>query len=201
MVLDRDTALDGETFVQAKSLPYHFANRHKALLLQREGAYVLLTVGHPPAELLSEVSRWLREEYSWEPISEERFSSELMRHYQHSGEQASALAAGLEGNEDLAEIADALPAIADLMSSDDDAPVIRLLNALIAQAIREHASDIHIEVFEDHVSIRFRVDGVLHEVMRQQRALASMLVSPAPMLPRSDRRWGSKPSSSRVPPP
>lgn len=177
MTVDHSKAQYIEPFSQAKSLPYHFATRHKALLLHQEGTYVLSTVEYPSAELLSEVSRWLGQEYRWKRITEAQFSSELMRHYQHSGVQASVLAEGLEGNADLEEIADALPEIADLMASDDDAPVIRLLNALIAQAIREHASDIHIEVFENHVSIRFRVDGVLHEVMRQQRALASMLVS------------------------
>lgn len=161
----------------ARMLPYHFASRHRAFLKAEDDGYVLLTAGTPPAELLGEVYRWLGVEFRWQCLGADEFNRELTRHYQDTGMQASSLADDLEGSEDLEDIADLLPTITDLMDADDDAPVIRLLNALMAQAIRERASDIHVEVFEDHVSVRFRVDGVLHEVMRQQRALASLLVS------------------------
>ena len=65
----------------------------------------------------------------------------------------------------------------DLLESDDDAPIIRLINALITEAIKENASDIHVEPFESRLSIRFRVDGVLREVLEPPRQISSLLCS------------------------
>ena len=70
-----------------------------------------------------------------------------------------------------------LPAVEDLLESSDDAPIIRLLNALLSQAAREGASDIHIEAYERHTSVRFRIDGDLREVAQPHRALHAALIS------------------------
>lgn len=63
-------------------------------------------------------------------------------------------------------LAEELPETEDLLESDDDAPIIKLINAMLAEAIKEGASDIHIETFEKSLVIRFRVDGTLHEMLR-----------------------------------
>jgi general secretion pathway protein E len=70
-----------------------------------------------------------------------------------------------------------LPAVEDLLATSGDAPIIRLLNALLTQAAREGASDIHIEPYEQHSAVRFRVDGTLREVVRPNRALHAALIS------------------------
>jgi general secretion pathway protein E len=70
-----------------------------------------------------------------------------------------------------------LPAVEDLLATSGDAPIIRLLNALLTQAARENASDIHIEPYEQHSAVRFRVDGTLREVVRPNRALHAALIS------------------------
>ena len=74
---------------------------------------------------------------------------------------------------DLARLAESVPEVGDLLEQEDDAPIIRLINALLAEAIREDASDVHIETFERDLSVRFRVDGVMREVVRPKRALAA----------------------------
>ncbi len=66
------------------------------------------------------------------------------------------------------------------MDAEDDAPIIRLINAILSQAVREQSTDIHIETFEDRLSIRYRIDGVLSEVLSPQRMLAP-LISTQPM--------------------
>ncbi len=82
------------------------------------------------------------------------------------------------GNElDLYTLAEELPDTDDLLDSEDDAPIIRLINAMLTEAIKEKASDIHIETYERHLQIRFRVDGVLREILRPQRRLAALLIS------------------------
>src|SRR3546814_9280843 len=78
---------------------------------------------------------------------------------------------------DLDALALALQDNQDLLESDDDAPVIKFINGLLVEAIRVNASDIHIESFESRLQIRFRVDGVLREVMAPPRQLAARLVS------------------------
>ncbi|MBV2216844.1 MAG: Flp pilus assembly complex ATPase component TadA, partial [Diaphorobacter sp.] len=70
-----------------------------------------------------------------------------------------------------------LPAVEDLLETADDAPIIRMLNALLTQAVRDGASDIHIEPYERHSSVRFRVDGTLREVVQPNRALHAALIS------------------------
>jgi type II secretory ATPase GspE/PulE/Tfp pilus assembly ATPase PilB-like protein len=59
--------------------------------------------------------------------------------------------------------------VEDLLETEDDAPIIRLINALLTEAIKENASDIHIEPFENRLVVRFRVDGVLREVLNRKR--------------------------------
>ena len=84
---------------------------------------------------------------------------------------------GLDDNTDLAHLAEDIPESSDLLESDDEAPIIRLINALLTQAVKENASDIHIEPYENRLVIRFRVDGVLREVLQTKRAVAPLVVS------------------------
>ena len=94
-----------------------------------------------------------------------------------AGSGAMEAMGGLDDNTDLAHLAEDLPEQADLLESDDEAPIIRLINAVLTQAVKENASDIHIEPFENRLVIRFRVDGVLREVLQTKRAVAPLVVS------------------------
>src|SRR5690554_7021387 len=84
---------------------------------------------------------------------------------------------GIGDDMDLASLADSVPETEDLLEQADDAPIIRLINAILTEAVHESASDIHVETFEKRLVIRFRVDGVLREVLQPKRALASLLIS------------------------
>lgn len=79
-----------------------------------------------------------------------------------------------------------LPDSEDLLDANDDAPIIRLINAMLTEAIKEKASDIHIETYERHLQVRFRVDGVLREILRLRRNLASLLISRIKVMARLD---------------
>jgi general secretion pathway protein E len=65
----------------------------------------------------------------------------------------------------------------DILDQDDEAPIIRLVNSILNQAVKERASDIHIEPFEKFVSVRFRRDGVLHEIVRPQKRYQASITS------------------------
>ena len=83
----------------------------------------------------------------------------------------------MQGDADLSRMMQELPAVEDLLESAGDAPIIRMLNALLTQAARDGASDIHIEPYERTSSVRFRIDGTLREVVQPNRALHAALIS------------------------
>ena len=65
----------------------------------------------------------------------------------------------------------------DLLSGGDDTPIIKLINGVISQAIKNRASDIHFEPYEDKIIIRYRIDGILREVLSQDNKISSVLIS------------------------
>lgn len=105
---------------------------------------------------------------------------------------------GLEETTDLADLALDLPEQADLLESDDDAPIIRLINALLTQALKENASDIHVEPFENRLVVRFRVDGVLREVLQSRRAVAPLVVSRIKVMSKLDIAEKRLPQDGRI---
>jgi general secretion pathway protein E len=105
---------------------------------------------------------------------------------------------GLEGTTDLAHLAQDLPEQADLLESNDDAPIIRLINAVLTQAVRENASDIHIEPFENRLVVRFRVDGILREVLQSKRAVAPLVVSRIKVMSKLDIAEKRLPQDGRI---
>src|SRR5207302_6961912 len=100
-----------------------------------------------------------------ERVPEERFD-ELLRQAYEAGSDAMQAVEGLDDTTDLAHLAQELPEQADLLDSEDDAPIIRLINAVLTQAVKENASDIHIEPIEKRLVFRYRVDGVIRDVQQ-----------------------------------
>ena len=125
----------------------------------------------------------------------ERLTSEL---YEADDAAARHAAEDLGEDLDLSRLAEDLPEPADLLESEDDAPIIRLINGVLTQAIREGASDIHLEPFEERLSIRFRVDGVLREVMTPARGLAGLIVSRIKVMAQLDIAEKRVPQDGRI---
>ena len=99
---------------------------------------------------------------------------------------------------DLNDIAESLPEPEDLLESEDDAPIIRLINALLTQAVKENASDIHIEAFETRMQVRMRVDGVLREVLDPPRKLAPLIISRIKVMSKLDIAEKRVPQDGRI---
>ncbi len=110
-------------------------------------------------------------------VDAERFAAELARAYNVAGGGVAQLSQDLSRETDLARLMQDLPPAEDLLDSGAQAPVIRMINALLLQALRERASDLHFEPYEARSVVRFRVDGVLHDVIEPPRALHAALVS------------------------
>ncbi|HEV8259382.1 MAG TPA: GspE/PulE family protein, partial [Burkholderiales bacterium] len=86
----------------------------------------------------------------------------------------------------------------DLLESDDHAPIIKLINAILTQAVKDNASDIHIEPFENRLVVRFRVDGVLREALQSRRAVAPLVVSRIKVMSKLDIAEKRLPQDGRI---
>ncbi|OJU92053.1 MAG: type II secretion system protein GspE [Burkholderiales bacterium 66-5] len=157
-------------------LPYAFA-RASQLLLEEDGGQLLLW--HGPAPQPGPLSEVLRKHPS--VVLQQAPAAELAQRisaaYAQGESSAATVVSEVEGEADLSRMMQELPAVEDLLESAGDAPIIRMLNALLTQAARDGASDIHIEPYERHSSVRFRVDGQLREVVQPNRALHAALIS------------------------
>ncbi len=130
--------------------------------------------------------------------SDLEFNRLLSQHYESNRDTSFAEAEKIGGEFNLDEVARELQEPEDLLESDDDAPIIRLINALITEAIKENASDIHVEPFESRLSIRFRVDGVLREVLEPPRQIASLLCSRIKVMAQLDIAEKRLPQDGRI---
>ena len=131
-------------------------------------------------------------------IPEVDFKRQLTQKYQTGDGAAQRAAEQLDAELDLGKIADDLEQQSDLLAGDDDAPVIRLINAILSQAIKEKVSDIHIEPFEDRVAVRFRIDGVLKEVLAPKPEFATVLVSRLKVMAKLDIAEKRLPQDGRI---
>ncbi len=157
-------------------LPYAFARTHQ-LLLEDDGR--TLTLWHrpqPPAGAWSEILRMYAVD-NFQEIDAQSMAQRISVSYAGAESSAAMVMSEVEGEADLARMMQELPAVEDLLEASADAPIIRMLNALLMQAARDGASDIHIEPYERHSSVRFRIDGTLREVVQPNRALHAALIS------------------------
>jgi general secretion pathway protein E len=158
-------------------LPYAFARTHQLLLVQDESNQLTLCLhGESGASGLSEVMRKYPVQHI-ETLAAPVLIQRISAAYAQGESSAAAVVSEVESDADLSRMMQELPAIEDLLETSDDAPIIRMLNALLTQAARDGASDIHIEPYERHSSVRFRVDGSLREVVQPNRALHAALIS------------------------
>jgi general secretion pathway protein E len=157
-------------------LPFSFARDFGLLAQASEDAVdVWMSDATAPAAVAEVGRRFGRVRLN--PLSREQLETAIARAYAGSGGDAAQVVDEVESDLDLARLMQEMPAIEDLLESSDDAPVIRMINALLTQALREGASDIHIEPFEQISVVRFRIDGRLRDVVRPKKAIHAALIS------------------------
>jgi general secretion pathway protein E len=182
-----------------RALPFAFARRHGVLVLgSDDGRALTIFRDGVQAASIAEVRRFTRRRLKLQQVDAAEFDRLLQEFYESGSGSAMQMVEGLEDGDDLLRVAEELPEPSDLLESDDDAPIIRLINALLAQAVKENASDIHIEPFEDKLVVRCRIDGVLHEVLRTRRAVAPMVVSRIKVMSKLDIAEKRLPQDGRI---
>ena len=182
-----------------KRLPFSFANRFKLVLEPSHAGLVLYYIEPISIDALLEVKRVNSAPFTLQALSKEAFDSKLTEAYQRDSSEARQLMEDIGAdNDDFFSLAEDLPQDEDLLESEDDAPIIKLINAMLGEAIKEGASDIHIETFEKSLSIRFRIDGVLRDVLSPSRKLAPLLVSRVKVMAKLDIAEKRVPQDGRI---
>lgn len=178
-------------------LPFGFARRNGIVVRELDSKHAICDCRKSVTPTtIEEVQRYLGRPLKLIFVSDEEFENRLRRLYETGGVDIKLQ--GLEDTADLAHLADALPEQTDLLESVDDAPIIQLVNALLTQAVKENASDIHVEPFENRVVVRFRVDGVLREVLESKLAVARQLVSRIKVMAKLDIAEKRLPQDGRI---
>jgi general secretion pathway protein E len=179
-------------------LNFTFAKRHGVLLQGTLNGRAFVVARQDVSVLaLSEVRRVVGMPLELRRVDDEEFDKQLRAAYE-SGNSAMQAVGGLEDDTDLSHLAEDLPEPSDLLESDDHAPIIKLINAALTQAVKENASDIHIEPFENRLVVRFRVDGVLREVLQSKRAVATLVVSRIKIMSKLDIAEKRVPQDGRI---
>lgn len=182
-------------------MPFAFARRHGVAVTLADigpGRADVVAVRPPPLMVLAELKRVVQRELVIRQVPEAEFEQVLNATYARDASEAKQMVEDMGDEMDLASLAEALPQTEDLLEQEDDAPIIRLINALLAEAIREGASDVHIETFERSLVVRFRVDGVMREVVQPRRELAPLLVSRIKVMARLDIAEKRIPQDGRI---
>ena len=95
-------------------------------------------------------------------------------------------------------LAEDLPEPADLLDSDNDAPIIKFINAVLTEALKNKASDIHIEPYDNRLTVRYRIDGVLQEILDTKKALTTLIVSRIKVMSKLDIAEKRLPQDGRI---
>jgi general secretion pathway protein E len=186
--------------VRAPRIPFQFAKQHYVCVASAPGkpieiAYVPAETGAPA---LVELRRLLSKPFKLKPVSVEHFQEALAHAYSKSDDQAQAALDDIEDSMDMVQAMEQLPQATDLLAFEEDAPIIRLLNAVLTQAIKEGVSDVHLEIYEEDLVVRFRQDGVLREVLTPPRTLGPLLISRLKIMAKLDIAEKRLPQDGRI---
>lgn len=184
--------------VSSHSLPYAFAKRHGVLIGQIDSDKIQLLYRNAiNAQALAEVRRIVGRPIHLSEANDEQFDALLAQTYEQDSDQAMAMMEGVSEELDLDQLAETIEP-EDLLEAEDDAPIIKLINAVLSEAIKVGASDVHIEAFENRMRIRFRVDGVLREILQPPKNIAPLVISRIKVMSKLDIAEKRLPQDGRI---
>jgi general secretion pathway protein E len=184
--------------VAARLVPYGFARSGQILVAHQHADSLEVWISDRTSDAaLAEVARNFGALTIVRLPADELALAINQAYARHDG-SAAQVVGEVEGEVDLSRLMQEIPEVEDLLESEDDAPIIRMINALLTQAAREQASDIHIEPFENASVVRFRVDGTLRDVVRPKKALHGALISRIKIMAQLDIAEKRLPQDGRI---
>lgn len=182
-----------------QTIPFSFAKKSGLLVTDISAKQAkVIYCQKPVASHLIELQRYLRLPLQFEQVSETLFNQALVKHYETNTREAIQMAEDFGEDLDLLDLMHELPKAEDLLDKQDEAPIIRLLNALLNEAIKANASDLHIETFAERLSVRFRIDGILHDILEPPRVLAPLIISRIKVMAKLDIAEKRLPQDGRI---
>lgn len=181
------------------SVPYAFVTANGVVVSAFGNGFAEVAVRDgAPAGALAELRRILAMPVQARCLGADAFDELVAELYNAKDAGAAALADDMAQDQDLSRLLQEIPRIEDLLDSQNDAPLIRLINALFTQALREGASDIHIEPFETRLVVRLRVDGTLRDLIEPARALHAAIISRIKIMAQLDIAEKRLPQDGRI---
>jgi len=182
-----------------KTASFAYSKRHQILIGGLLDDYYHIYCGMDvKSQSVSEMRRFLQKPLKIHMVKTEEFNRRLQENYEQGSNETMQMADELGDELDLFSVAQQLAEPEDLLEAADDAPIIRLINALLTEAIKEGASDIHIEPFENRLVVRLRIDGILRQVLEQKKAITNLIVSRIKVMAKLDIAEKRVPQDGRI---
>lgn len=156
-------------------LDYNYSKDHQIILSKNKESSVLFYTEDAELSLIAYIQKKYDNSFVLSKLEFSDFNKKLSDIFTENSSNSSDLVQGVDESIDLDTLASDLPKTEDLLDDSNEAPVIKLINAVLAEAIKDGASDIHIEPYEEYLSIRFRVDGILKEKLKPSSRVSSLL--------------------------
>ena len=190
---------ENNNVIVTKKLPFSFAKKHQILIksINKKSVEVCFH-GEINASSIAETRRFSGLPLKLKEISDEKFNNLLREIYEENSQTTSQMADDINENEDLLTVAQDLPEPADLLDSNNDAPIIKFINAIVTEGLKNNASDIHIEPYDNRLTIRYRIDGMLQEVLNTKRGLTSLVISRIKVMSKLDIAEKRLPQDGRI---
>lgn len=178
-----------------KTLPITFAKKFRLIPFQKKDDKVIIVFA-PPVDLyaLDEIKSLFGCEI--EPVL--ALNHVVINSINRIYERGKEMTEGIEEDETTGIAEYDIHEPKDLLEAEDEAPIIRFVNSLLFQAVKEKASDIHLECFEKEVSVRFRKDGLLHEITSVPKRLQASIISRVKIMAELDIAEKRKPQDGRI---
>jgi type IV pilus assembly protein PilB len=164
-----------------KLIPPELASKHTVLPLKREGRQLTVAIADPTAMSVIDDLKFITR-YDIVPVLAGEYSmrAAIEKHYEANEIHMQSLLQDIAADDDDVEVLDNHEDTTDasvLAAQVDEAPVVKLINAILVDAVSKGASDIHFECFEHELRVRYRVDGALIEVMKPPLKMRAALIS------------------------
>ncbi|MFQ5580642.1 MAG: type II secretion system ATPase GspE [Nitrospiria bacterium] len=181
-----------------EKVPISFAKRHEFLPFNREGNVVQVATSKPlNLSALDDLRLLMKEPIQVIAAPSLVVIGSINQAYERTTDSAEQAISDLDG-ESLTVLAEELAEPEDLLDASDEAPMIRLVNSILFQAVQQRASDIHFEPFEREVMIRYRIDGVLYNILTPPKRLQSSLLSRVKIMAGMDIAEKRLPQDGRI---
>jgi type IV pilus assembly protein PilB len=183
-----------------KLVPKATAEKHQVVPVNRAGSSLIVAMTDPSNIFAIDDLKFLTG-YNVEVVvaSEQAIREAIERYYAEKGPDLDEVMQGFDDSEvALVESDDDAASAVDLEKSAEEAPVVKLVNLILLDAIKKGASDIHVEPYEKDFRVRFRIDGVLYEVMKPPMKLRSAIISRIKIMSELDISERRLPQDGRI---